>query len=181
MELESSYVQMMCQSTDSCVYCTSGKTMDHLPLPICLVNGNTEQSHLPHARTPQNASQTSHHRHAACLAICDLRSAVSLFPWGSWRRSQELERQSAHTHEQLNHTWFKVKTLTCLSNSKAWSIFLGNPSIRKRWFEFLTSSVIFLCKIGIIISVGSSFPCFRCSLMASSSSSKVEFRLISLM
>ena len=57
--------------------------MDYLPLPISLVNGNTEQSHLPHARTPQTAFQTSDHRHAVYLAIFDLSSAASLFPWGS--------------------------------------------------------------------------------------------------
>lgn len=81
MELESSYDVSVKRLLF--IVCTSGKTMDYLPLPISLVNGNTERSHLPRARTLQNAFQTSHHRHAAYLAIFDLRSVASLFPWGS--------------------------------------------------------------------------------------------------
>lgn len=76
-----------------------GTMMGYLPLPICPVNGNIVQSHRSLARTPQTAFQTSHHRHAAYLAIFDLESALSRSPWGSWRRSQELGRQSAQTPE----------------------------------------------------------------------------------
>lgn len=155
--------------------------MGYLPLPICPVNGNIVQSHRSLARTRHNAFRTSHHRHAAYLAIFDLESALSRSPWGSWNRSQKLGRQSAQTPEHWILLKFEVRTLTWLSNSMAWSSFLGNPSIRKRRVEFFTSFVIFPCNIGITIFVGSSFPCCRCSLMAPSSSSKDEFRLISLM
>lgn len=64
-----------------CLY--GGTMMGSLPLPICPVNGNIVQSHRSLARTPQTAFQTSHHRHAAYLAIFDLESALSRSPWGS--------------------------------------------------------------------------------------------------
>lgn len=136
--------------------------------PICPVNGNIVMYNLTvlTLETPQSASQTSHHR--SCSLSCNFRLRKRCFAI-SLGQLKEITIAGAPIS-------LSIKLLLVQGKNTNLTFKLNGLIYFSR-----TSSTIFRCNIGIIIFVCSSFPCCRCSLMAPSSSSKDEFRLISLM